>query len=345
MRNVIWIVLLAAACSTPQKQQEIEVVSMGATLNDSYPNKLSEWSLFEDMSDFMSPSEGTFLYTINSPLFTDYAQKARFIKLPSGAKMGYSPNEVLDFPDGSLLVKHFYYPADFIKPQEQKRILETRLLINKQGEWDAIVYQWNQEQTDADRLVLGGQVPIEWTDVHGELQRVNYTIPSQPQCKSCHEINGKMTPIGPSVRQLNRDNQLQTWARKGLLELPGDDLPKLIDYQDLNQTLAQRARAWLEINCAHCHRREGPAKNTGLYLLASEEESYRVGVKKPPVAAGKGSGDLKYSIVPGRPDESILVHRIASLEPGEMMPELGRKMNHEEGIQLIKQWIQEMEID
>ena len=221
--------------------------------------------------------------------------------------------------------------------------METRLLIREQEDWHGIVYEWNDEQTDAKRLILGKKKDVSWVDRHGTLQRINYAIPSQPQCKSCHDLNGKMTPIGPSVRQLNRDDQLLTWRDKGWIDLPDEELPQLGSYEDEKSSLDDRARAWLEINCAHCHRREGPAKNSGLYLLASQPDSYRLGVKKPPIAAGKGSGGLKYSIVPGHPEQSILVHRIQSLESGEMMPEVGRAMKHEEGIALISAWITQME--
>ena len=63
---------------------------------------------------------------------------------------------------------------------------------------------------------------------------------------------------------------------------------------------------------------------------------------KPPIAAGRGAGNYKYTIVPGHPDESIMVYRINSTDPGIMMPELGRKLIHKEGLDLIRQWIEEM---
>jgi uncharacterized repeat protein (TIGR03806 family) len=345
MKQFIWISLMLIGCSSPKKPAVLEEVSLGVAWEESYPQKLSEWDFFAEPMNQLLPKEGVFPYDINSALFSDYAHKARFLKLPKGTQMSYNPDEVFDFPIGSVLIKNFYYPADFRKPDEKKRILETRLLIRlvEEWAWDAIVYQWNAEQTEATRVVLGKEIPIEWTDNQGALQRISYSIPSQPQCKSCHDASGKMTPIGPSARQMNRDNQLEDWHSSGLLaELPLGNIPKLVNYANETVSLNDRARAWLEINCAHCHRKEGPAKNSGLYLLTSQTDPYRLGVNKPPIAAGKGSGGMKYSIVPGNPDQSILVHRIASLEPGEMMPELGRKMQHQEGIALIRTWIAEM---
>ena len=93
---------------------------------------------------------------------------------------------------------------------------------------------------------------------------------------------------------------------------------------------------------AHCHRREGSAKNSGLYLLASEKDPARLGIGKAPVAAGKGSGGLRYDLVPGHPETSILMFRIQSEDPGIMMPELGRRIVHSEGIELIREWILRM---
>ncbi|WP_424961155.1 SO2930 family diheme c-type cytochrome [Ekhidna sp.] len=347
MRACFLILLIIVSCAAPEKKKPIilEEVSLGVEEVIDYPKLLSELDLFESpLKELMPKGERTFPYEINSPLFSDYAYKARFVKLPEGKKISYHESEVFEFPVGTTLIKNFYYPTDFRKPEGEQRILETRLLIHEPKGWHGIVYEWNEEQTDAKRLILGKKVPVEWTDKHGELQRINYAIPSQPQCKSCHDLNGKMVPIGPSARQLNRDSQLTIWKDKGWLEIDEEaSAPKLVDYLDDGASLDLRARAWLEVNCAHCHRREGPAKNSGLYLLASQTDPYRLGVNKPPVAAGRGSGGLKYSIVPGNPDQSILVHRIESLEPGEMMPELGRKMTHEEGVELIREWIAQMD--
>jgi hypothetical protein len=119
-------------------------------------------------------------------------------------------------------------------------------------------------------------------------------------------------------------------------------VPQLVSYEDEHISIDQRARAWLEINCAHCHRAEGPAKNSGLHLMADEKDRAKLGVGKAPVAAGKGSGGLLYDIVPGKPDESILQFRIESVHPGIMMPELGRTITHVEGVELVRKWISEM---
>ena len=122
-------------------------------------------------------------------------------------------------------------------------------------------------------------------------------------------------------------------------------MPRSVNYNNPKDgTINQRARAWLDINCAHCHNVNGPANNTGLFLDFYETNLKSLGVYKTPVAAGRGSGHLKYDIVPGKPDESILVYRFESTDPGIMMPELGRSMVHQEGLDLIKEWIQILDL-
>jgi uncharacterized repeat protein (TIGR03806 family) len=343
----IGIAVLVFACSQQGKPTEIKEVSLSGTSKASkWPEKLSAWELFELPMAKLKPAAGVFPYDINSALFSDYAYKARFIKLPKDSTMGYQTSATLDFPVGSVLIKNFYYPHDFNKPAGKRRILETRLLIHEPTGWQAVPYVWNQEQTEAVLEIAGASIDVSWKNTEGVKVDLNYSVPNQVQCKSCHERNGRFSLIGPNARQLNRNGQLQQWKEAGLLTgLPETDIPSLTNYDDETAMIKDRARAWLEVNCAHCHSPEGPAKNTGLYLYASQTDQYKLGISKPPIAAGRGSGGLKYGIVPGKPNESILYHRITSLDPGVMMPELGRKMEHKEGVTLIKQWIDGMNVN
>ena len=317
--------------------------------------KLSEYRFFKGPLKNLVPAEGVMPYVLNSALFSDYAFKKRFIQIPKGMAASYSPDEVLSFPHGTILIKNFYYPADFRKPENDLRILETRLLINKSGTWETLPYVWNDEQTEAFLTVGGKNIEVSWAHYDGTIKQISYSVPNLNQCKGCHLRNEKVVPIGPSARQLNREyayphgnqNQLSYWDElKILKELPPvSAVPQLANYENENESIEHRARAWLEVNCAHCHRSEGSAKNSGLFLLASTEDPSRLGVGKAPVAAGKGSGGLLYDIVPGNPEASILQFRIESSDPGIMMPEAGRKMVHAEGVALVRKWISEMKME
>jgi hypothetical protein len=114
------------------------------------------------------------------------------------------------------------------------------------------------------------------------------------------------------------------------------------DYADLSASLNDRARAYLDINCGHCHIPGGSADTTGLYLNFTEQDPEQIGIFKKPVAAGRASGNLKYSIVPGHAEDSILLYRMNSLDPGIMMPESGRALADEQGIKLIAEWINQL---
>jgi uncharacterized repeat protein (TIGR03806 family) len=263
------------------------------------------------------------------------------IKLPEGARMQYNDHDVFDFPEETVLIKNFYYPSDFREPGGERRLLETRLLTLKNGSWEPLTYVWNEDQTDAYLEAAGSTLSVSWIHSDGVLRKIDYSVPDINQCRSCHLKGGRVMPIGPSARQLNRDGQLTRWHDGRLLDgMPeATAIPSLVSYEDVGASVDDRARAWLESNCAHCHRPDGQARTSGLHLSADVISSLAIGVGKPPVAAGKGSGGRFFSVVPGKPDESILVFRIESSDPGIMMPEMGRKLVHKEGVDLVRQWI------
>ncbi len=320
---------------------------------NTYPEKLSDWQIFEGRLAMLRPKQGVVPYALNTPLYSDYAEKARFVRLPAGTSVNYQSKGVLDFPAGTLLIKTFYYPADFRKPGKNKNIIETRLLIKEANEWKAITYVWNDEQTEAFLEIAGDDRQVEFIDEAGKKQQVRYVIPNQNQCKGCHNVNDLLKPIGPTVAQLNgklkyspgTNNQIDYWkAHKMLLNVPAKSaIPKMAVWNDpTTGDLNSRARAYLDVNCAHCHRREGPAQSSGLFLDKEEKDPTAIGINKAPVAAGKGSGGRMVDILPGDANASILWYRMQTQAPGERMPELGRNLIHAEGLALIKDWIENM---
>ena len=309
----------------------------------NHKEHLADYGFFQgDLKDQL-PAAGVVPYALNSPLFSDYASKLRFVRLPKGTSVSYNPDSVLQFPVGTALVKTFYYPVDERNPAAGRRLMETRVLLHEAKGWVALPYIWNEQQTDAVLEVAGGTEEVRWKDKSGKVQSIAYVVPNMNQCKGCHERSSDMTPIGPSIRQLNDGKQVQAWEAAGMLTgLPTGHMPVMVNYNDVTASLDDRAKAYLDINCAHCHNSSGPARSSGLYLSWNAKDRTAYGFMKPPVAAGRGSGKLQYDIVPGKPDESILAYRMASRDPGVMMPELGRQMTHHEGVALIRTWIQEM---
>lgn len=320
---------------------------------------LSEYDFFEGSLNELVPAANVYPYSLKTPLFTDYAEKLRFISLPNRGQMTYNDKEVFDFPEGTTLIKNFYYPNDFRNPQKGRRLIETRLLIKGSQGWRALPYIWNEEQTEAFLDVAGETIEVRYTDLNGKKKKHLYAVPNMNQCKGCHNRNEVLSPIGPSARQLNSDleipkylspnarlsysaeNQMIFFSDKGLISgMPTfDELPVMANWQNGSENLNDRARAWLDINCAHCHRPDGPANSSGLILSIHNADKVALGILKSPVATGRASGDLIFDIVPGKADESILVYRLNSTDPGVMMPELGRKTVHYESLDLIKDWI------
>ena len=314
--------------------------------------KLSDYNFFEEPISDHIPVENIFPYRISTPLFTDYAFKSRFIVLPGGKKINYVNPEEFNFPIGTIFIKTFYYPSDFRFPNKNWQFIETRLLVHTPDGWTGYPYVWNVEQTDAFLKIAGARQNVSWIDDQGKNQTVNYLVPNFNQCRNCHVINKTFQPIGPKPRLLNCENVYHNIHQNQLERLndlnlvndmpPVDSILITAEWDDEKYSLNDKARAYLDINCAHCHNSKGPANTSGLFLEYGETDVRKLGVFKPPIAAGRGSGDLKFNIVPGKPNKSIFIYRMESTDPGILMPESGRKLVHTEGVELIKNWIKSL---
>lgn len=334
-----------------------EVTAHGIQIPDTPFEKLSEYGFFESENlPALQPVSGVLPYELITPLFSDYAEKLRFVWMPEGKAAKWTDQEVFDFPVGAVLIKTFYYNSN-----AGRKLIETRLLIHEKDGWNALPYIWDEQQQEASLKVAGGSLKIDLAQYSGnphtgkETFEFEYIIPNKNQCKGCHSLNGSLSPIGPKARNLNSEypyqqhlaNQLEKWIEMGYLaDAPAPSLRgKLSNWEDKSVPLDLRAAAYLEMNCGHCHRREGPAATSGLHLMASGADLSDFGLCKTPVAAGKGSGGFKFDIDPGHPESSILVHRMASEDPGVRMPEVGRQLVHAQGLALISSWIEAMEGD
>jgi uncharacterized repeat protein (TIGR03806 family) len=342
----------AAALLTMGAAPPPDGVDLKALLAARPAETLDAYRLFAD-AGAARPNAGVTPYALNTPLFSDYAEKSRFLYLPPGTRARYRPTGALDLPVGATLIKTFAYPADFRRPGEAVRKLETRLLIHKRGGWVANTYVWNEAQDQAVLKRAGKRLDVSFIDAHGAQRQVDYRVPNANQCKECHSLSGRIAPIGVKARNLNGDfayaegpeNQLAHWTRIGMLvgAPTPDKAPRTAVWDAAGEPLEARARAYLDSNCGHCHNARGMASNTGLFLDLEEQRPNRLGIRKRPVAAGKGSGDLEVDLVPGHPDASIIAYRMASTDPGVMMPELGRSLVHDEGLALVRDYIARMQ--
>ena len=338
-------VLLLAACGGVQHFDR-----------NSYPERLSEWGAIKLSNGVLTTDADAHAYDINTPLFSDYALKFRTIHVPSGGTVAYDDTEVFDFPVGSLVTKTFFYgstdkgPANYTVSQrwngkaEEIRtdtydLIETRVLVRQTDGWDALPYVW---QGDDAYLDLTGELLPMTLDG----KPFAYIVPSRNECGGCPITNhttGEFKPIGLKARHLP-EPLLRDLASTGTLTGLPDTVPQNARTDDTNASVAHAARSYLDINCGHCHNAHGAADTSGLLLDYDPGHTQRrLGVCKPPIAVGRGSGDRRFSIVPGEPDASILVYRMQTNDPGQRMPEVGRAVAHEEGVELISRWIAELD--
>jgi len=292
-----------------------------------YPERLSDYGFFED-ARARRPRPGVIRYDLNIALWSDGADKLRYIYVPEGKQAHARGEGLLDLPVGSAILKTFAFGQG-----EEQRFIETRVLLHRADGWLALPYRWNKEGTEATLALVGARMEIARPDG----TRINYRVPNKNQCKQCHVKDGEVTPIGPKLRNM-ADADL---ARLGIAARSASPLP-LWESRE-GGDLQALARGYLDVNCAHCHQPGSMASNSGLDLRFEQDDPHAIGIGKPPVAAGRGAGGHAVSIAPGDPDASILVYRMSSTEPGIAMPELGRSTNDADGIALIRRWIADME--
>lgn len=319
------LAVLPAVTSTPS-------ISDAAIGGEGSVPLLSAYGFFDGSPD--RPSSLLIPYTLATPLFSDYADKRRYIYLPPGTRMTANGDGLIEFPVGAAIIKSFGYA----QADGSYRTVETRLLLRRDSGWVALPYIWRADGSDADLRVAGGRQMVTFTDPSGTSRTISYAVPNRNQCKNCHELDGVVTPIGPKLRNI----ELSSAARAQVVGADWNGV-RLPHWDDAGSgSVDARARAYLDVNCAHCHNPRGSASNSGLFLEYERPASMVIGLFKRPVAAGRGSGGFDYDIEPGQPERSILTHRLGSLDPGVAMPELGRGTVHAEGLRLLEQWIAAM---
>ena len=345
MAGLVPALLLLAGCGG--QGGAADGPDMALLMADAPAETLADYGFFKD-AGADQPVEGVVPYDLINPLFSDHAIKHRFVFVPRGKVASYSPDKVMDFPVGSALIKTFAFAPDLRAPGVKEYKVETRVLIHKKDGWAAFPYVWNAEGTEATYAPAGGHEAISVIDPSGAALSIDYAIPNKNQCKTCHQDGHDVLPIGPKARNLNHDgpagvNQIDDWQARGLLEGVPDDVPAAAAVYDLSLPVSERARAYLDINCGHCHNAGGSASNSGLWLGSGESDPVKLGIGKHPTAAGRGSGGLTFVIAPADPDHSIMPYRMKATEAGVAMPELGRSVIDEPGVALVREWIAEMD--
>lgn len=336
MKRALGLLLLACAtfgaALSHASVSEAQRVNDGAVAGEGFPRALSEFGFFADGARQV-PAAGVTPYALKTPLWSDGAEKLRFIYLPEGKRLNADGEGLLQFPVGAAIIKTFAFGEG-----AERRLIETRVLLHRSDGWVALPYRWNAEQTEATLALAGGRIDL----VTPAGEAISYAIPNKNQCKTCHSKDGQVMPIGPKARNLSAEWLADMSSKRHLTgDLSAGNL--LPDWRTHATGPAEPlARAYLDVNCAHCHQPGGGASNSGLDLRWEQSDPHALGIFKRPVAAGRGAGGHEFSVLPGQPDKSILLFRMDSAEPGVAMPELAKSSVDKDGAAVVRRWISEM---
>lgn len=328
-----------------EEVEEIQSSPVNFDIDNIPYNTLSEYNFYNGTMADLEPVYGVLPYDLNSSLFSDYAEKKRFIWMPENVKANYvADSEPFDFPAGTILIKNFYY--NNVLPEMETVIIETRLMIKLEDDWTFANYVWNEDQTEAFFTTEASFKPLEWIQ-DGELKQVEYRVPRFAECFTCHNSYDIPLPIGLKPQNLNRQlvyndgimNQLSKWKEFGYLsENTPSDIVSIVPYTDETKPLELRVRSYLDINCAHCHSDERHCDYAPIRFAFKDTDnptSLGVCVENDFIL----EGDINHIFEPGNPAGSAAFARIQSTAEDIRMPILARTLMHEEGVALIETWI------
>ncbi len=322
-------------------------VAMPANVGGSLPSTLSATGLFSNTAN-LTPKAGMIPYTVNSPLWSDNAQKVRWIGLPGNAKILFAANGEYAFPGGTVLVKHFDLKVNEVT--NAMRRLETRVLVldASGGNGYGVTYKWRGDHSNADLVSDAGQSENITITTNGGSRVQSWRYPSRNECLACHTTNAGFV-LGPKTRQLNgsyaypggsTDNQLRTWnylrmftSDIGEGSIAG--LRKMVKVDNTSASLETRVRSYLDANCAMCHRPNGVNSNwDARFDIAMDQQ----GIIHGTVLNQLGVNGARV-VVPQDLAKSMMHVRMNSNDDSRQMPPLARNVIDTTAVSALAQWI------
>jgi uncharacterized repeat protein (TIGR03806 family) len=318
------------------------------------PAQLSLTGVFSDTPS-MTPVANMIPYTPNVTLWSDGAQKVRYFSIPnSGAP--YTPAEQIafastgmwSFPAGTIFVKTFELQTNQSDPNSLRR-LETRLLVrDTNGAVYGVTYKWRPDYSDADLLTTNLTESIPITTPTGVTNQSWY-YPSPSDCLQCHTAVANYV-LGLSTRQLNNtitypngvtDNELRAINRTGLFNPAFDEstisaMEHLSAVTNTSASLVERARSYLDANCAQCHQPNGPGPTfDARYDTALTNQN----ILNTPAVKGNFGYDNVNIVTSNDVWRSSLYIRMNTLDPAIKMPNLARNLIDTNAVQMMADWI------
>jgi uncharacterized repeat protein (TIGR03806 family) len=328
-----------------------------APANRSFPTRLSDTGLFASVKEHV-PAPGVIPYDIIAEPWADGTVAERFVAIPGleqfdvhtegNAQVGNLEGE-WKYPTDSVLAKTISLATVAGDPDSLRR-LETQILHYDVDTWKAYSYVWNEDQTDATLADADGthlQLTIADPQSPQGTRSQTWRVAARTQCLLCHTTRGGSV-YGFNVPQLNRDrnygavcdNQLRTLEHIGLFANPlPEQRPKLPDPFDESADIHDRARAYLHINCAHCHRRGGGGTAAfDLQFDLALEKTNLIGTRPTQGTFGIHRAQV---VAPGDPYRSVLYYRMMKLGRGRM-PYFGSQLIDDRGARLLHDWIAQL---
>jgi uncharacterized repeat protein (TIGR03806 family) len=312
---------------------------------------------FADL-DALEAAPGVLPYSVQSPLWSDGAQKRRWMALPSGSRIGYAETGAWQFPAGTVFIKHFGMVLDERAPDEVQR-LETRFLVAAQGgDYYGLVYKWDADQRDARLLLAGAEEVLDIVGNDGSVRQQRYTYPGQSACGACHSARSGQV-LGVRTVQLDGEyrrsagepeldpvsppeNQLAAWAALDIFDAASSEAlaahEHLVPLGDEAASLEARIRSYWDSNCSTCHNAAAPFPTWDARFSTPLDEQ---GVLLAEPRSGESTEGMSL-IVPGEPERSLIYLRSQSEQPGQRMPPLLRNRVDETYIELLRQWIESL---
>ena len=322
--------------------------------NAGLPALLSETEAFSNLST-LSPASGLIPYTVNTPLWSDRATKKRWIALANDGTFNTASEQVIfdnddpwQFPEGTVIIKHFELPLDERNPSVSTR-LETRfLIVGAAGRAYGVTYKWRADGSEADLILDGDDQNFLVTDLSGQSYTQTWHYPSTSECLSCHNsIAGHV--LGVNTQQLNgdfsypesgiTDNQLETWEHLGIFNSPVGDVESLLRNVHLESSTAinqYKVRSYLDANCAFCHR---PGGVDAAFDGRLRTDFSSQGLLNTPVQSAGSHGD--FVLLAGDAQHSELWVRDNSIG-ADAMPPLGKSIVDQAYMNVLTEWIDEM---
>jgi uncharacterized repeat protein (TIGR03806 family) len=331
-----------------EKRWSAVQLRMPANENGGIPKLLSQTGAFRDVAT-LTPADTLVPYDLNVPFWSDGAEKTRWACVPPGEVIHFTPTGEWSFPPGTIFVKHFDIATDETHPKAKRR-LETRLLVcDAAGGVYGVTYKWRADNSDAELLETNFTEDIVIKTAAG-VRTQEWYYPSRADCLTCHTANAGHV-LGVKTRQLNREfkypngkteNELVAWKNLGLLDadFSGADakqFPALAGPADPSRTLEDRARSYLDANCANCHRPNG--------TVAGFDARYDTPLAEQHIVGGHVLIDQRIDgarvVAPHDVWRSILLMRVDTAE-AYRMPPLARNRVDERGAELLRAWIESL---